>query len=399
MHGIPRIWLVTIGVVTTCVVVALVHSPRSDLEPPPGASLPVETAGHFPDSEVEDWVSYADHVAVYTVIDEEQVPPDPGEDYVGRLVTLRIDEVLWSAPNAPTLPAQIEREALGWTNDNGTLVPLESDEAPRVELGEQYLAPLAQVEFTDGPRWWALTPGSHVPLAGGEVDVASWSTETNEALQGMTVNEVEDVVEAETPDPTAADYAELAPQDRVVATERDEAGLGEQHIDYLTPSQTCPIMEYPFGPQCNGDLHVGEYSGAISRSLVQFDLSGIPATATVIEAKLQLTKDAEFGSEPKEISVMPVRSAWNDDADWDDNGVSGTWESSGGDFDSAEDVVLTESDETATEWEVTALVTDWLNGARDNHGVGLLVEGAQYNSNQQVTYGASSPRLKIAWTP
>ncbi len=57
----------------------------------------------------DDWATYADHVLVITVVGEIKVPPSDkevarGEGLVGRIAVIRVDDVVWSAKDAP-MPA------------------------------------------------------------------------------------------------------------------------------------------------------------------------------------------------------------------------------------------------------------------------------------------------------
>jgi hypothetical protein len=182
----------------------------------------------FPNESLQDWVTYADHVAVYTVVAEREMPLDAeekesGEGYAGKLVTLRIDRTLWSAEAAPALPERIEMQAVGWLYRNGQREPTTARDSPSVSVGNRCLAPLAQVEFDVGPEWWPLTPAAQLPLEGSHVGRAGWVSPHGEALAGESVDEIEARIKRQPPDPASVKYADLRPQDRIGAVLREKA--------------------------------------------------------------------------------------------------------------------------------------------------------------------------------
>jgi hypothetical protein len=181
----------------------------------------------FPDESIQDWVSYSDHVAVYTVVDERAMPLDAeerqsGEGYAGRVVTLRIDKTLWSAPSAPSLPREIEMEVFGSVFHAGEERPVNPSHGPRVNVEERYLGPLVQVNFEVGPEWWPLTPASQMPLVGSRVESPSWESTVSQILAGKTIDDVAHRIYSQEADPLAVKYRDLRPQDRVQAVLREK---------------------------------------------------------------------------------------------------------------------------------------------------------------------------------
>jgi hypothetical protein len=174
----------------------------------------------FPDGSLQDWVSYADHIVVYSVVKEREMPLDEeereiGEGYAGKVATLEVDRTLWSAETAPPLPNQIEMEAIGSVFRDGERQRTVARDAPNVAVGDKYLAPIAQVEFEVGPEWWPLTPGAQLPVQDGRVARASWTSPSGEPLVGRTLDDVQSIVRRQPPDPVALKHMNLRPQDRV----------------------------------------------------------------------------------------------------------------------------------------------------------------------------------------
>lgn len=92
------------------------------------------------------------------------------EGTIERSVTLRVDTVLWSAPDAPQpVPAVIEEPAYGWVLRQGRETRFVLEATSRLELGHRYL--VAQ-EWLDDPcsddsriRLWAgLGWGGVIPF-------------------------------------------------------------------------------------------------------------------------------------------------------------------------------------------------------------------------------------------
>jgi hypothetical protein len=186
-----------------------------------------DSAARFPSERLRDWVSYADYVAAYTVIAEREIPPasddaDRGEGLVGRDVTLRVDRVVWRAAGAPALPQTLHMTALGWVLVDGQRRELVEQDAPRVAVGEHYVAPVARVEDDpQHPEWWPLAVGAQLPVVDGRAsDSGNWHSALKSGLAGKTLDALERDVQGTAPDPLAARYRSLRPTERVEAVIR-----------------------------------------------------------------------------------------------------------------------------------------------------------------------------------
>jgi len=195
----------------------------------PPATVALEATERFPGQTVRDWKSYADHVAVYTVTSEREIPAAPeevarGEGLVGREVTLRIDRTLWSAPEAPALPSEITMTAPGWVLVEGERREVALHDGPRVTVGGRYLAPLVRVEDGPAPEWWPLTIGSQIQLNGERLAAAPADPAGNsprDELAGRSVEEARTIVTRQKPDPAAARHRELRPTQRLEAVQEE----------------------------------------------------------------------------------------------------------------------------------------------------------------------------------
>lgn len=189
----------------------------------------------FPHSTLTDWVSYADQVSVLTVLEEEEIPPPPevierGEGYIGRRITVRVEETVWARSGAPSVVGEFQTRVLGWTMHDSERRPTVLGGAyPRLEVGDRYLSPLV---MSDG-EWVTLSSEVVLPLAGDVVasfDVMQGTRALPlvEEMIGKTVDEVASLVAETSPDPLAVQYAELEPVERVEAVQQATAAGGEQ---------------------------------------------------------------------------------------------------------------------------------------------------------------------------
>ena len=186
----------------------------------------------FPSETISDWKSYADHLVVYQVADERQLEPDAetaarGEGAIGRKVTVKIEDVLWSASGAPNLPVSLEMSATGWALHDGEKIPMLVEGAPRAEVGDRILAPLFRLEDPGTMEWGPVAGAAQLRLVSGRAEQAP-AGEHNAArrsLSGLTVAEIARAWRQAMPDPRAAAHSDLRPAERVkvVTRERTEA--------------------------------------------------------------------------------------------------------------------------------------------------------------------------------
>ena len=103
----------------------------------------------YPYDDLSDWVTYAEQVAVVTVIGvaEGTERHYPGSaSIIERQVELRIDEMLWTSPGAHSIaPGTVElRETAGWASLGNQRIPLVPSEGRRFEPGHRYVVPLVR---------------------------------------------------------------------------------------------------------------------------------------------------------------------------------------------------------------------------------------------------------------
>ena len=77
---------------------------------------------------------------------------------------------------------------------------------------------------------------------------------------------------------------------------------------------------------------VGEYSGAVGRMLLKFDLSSIPSSAVVSSATLTLTPVGDYSSNARTLSVYRCLRAWTEaGVTWNKYDGTNAWGTAGAD--------------------------------------------------------------------
>ncbi len=124
-------------------------------------------------------------------------------------------------------------------------------------------------------------------------------------------------------------------------------------------------------------------TGGIKRPIITFDLAGVPAGATILDARLELYT-SHYKSHPQDmtVSVYGVRRAWREmeitwnvartDVSWGQPGAADTV----ADRDAAPtDSQLVSTTNTWYGFDITALAQAWVKGTRPNEGMVLDATG------------------------
>jgi RHS repeat-associated protein len=139
------------------------------------------------------------------------------------------------------------------------------------------------------------------------------------------------------------------------------------------------------------NLDVGTSGSSTSRALLKWDLSGLPASAIVLDANMSLYLQSAANSTPVVVGAHHVTSAWGQTATWNKRDSVNNWTVPGGDF-----VANTAGGNTPTtigaagnwyHWRFTQLAQGWLNGSIENDGILLKSED---DSVQNVLHFSSS---------
>jgi hypothetical protein len=106
---------------------------------------------------METIVTWGSHLLRVEAIDESErnsSPLGPGEEMIGRDVTVRVDEVLWSHPEAVSEITPGQHLPVytfpGYLRTDGDTVPAVEDGQLRMELGEQYVIAMADDTNLEG---------------------------------------------------------------------------------------------------------------------------------------------------------------------------------------------------------------------------------------------------------
>jgi hypothetical protein len=182
----------------------------------------------FPDSTLEDWVSFADHVASVQVIAEEVIPPPAevqqrGEGYVGRKITVQTIQTIWSNSFAPALDGQFAFNVIGWVlkEECVDLVPAAvtlAHPAPRLELHGKYVVALVRYTVL-AEGWGPLTPASAFPMDGDQVATADVKATGNnfiaQELSEESIATISSLLESEPPHVAVLDFLQLPAEERL----------------------------------------------------------------------------------------------------------------------------------------------------------------------------------------
>ena len=136
--------------------------------------------------------------------------------------------------------------------------------------------------------------------------------------------------------------------------------------------------EWGWDSNAGNDANVGVYQSR-DRSLLRFDLSGVPAGATITSAVLTLTATDLFGGNPGEaMSVYRLTQLWTEGGvTWNRYDGVTPWATAGGDFDGTVWASSTANPGSGQPvlWDITALAQTWASNTFANHGLILINAG------------------------
>ena len=162
--------------------------------------------------------------------------------------------------------------------------------------------------------------------------------------------------------------------------------VGDTYIDSGSPDRN-------YGS--DNQFEVRPDRGADRRGLLKFDLSAIPANATISSATLYLYENGNKTGQTTYIYRVT--------SDWTESTVTwNTWSTPGGDFDSstAYFAYLPEQGNCMVTLDITNLVQTWSRGTHPNYGLMLYSIGPNhiisYSSKESGKPG-ESPRLDVIY--
>lgn len=131
----------------------------------------------LPSATKQDWVTYSDHLVLATMTGERRLAAgaeeqQAGEGFIPRVVTLRIDDLLWSRQGARPAPETVDLDLDGWRFKGETLTPVRMEGEPMLNAGGRYVLPLTYLEVTKTvsvPGWTALSADAILPCQNGVI--------------------------------------------------------------------------------------------------------------------------------------------------------------------------------------------------------------------------------------
>jgi hypothetical protein len=234
-RGFAIAGLVTVAVVVAVIAIAATHHGTR----PQGISA--EGAARFPYYTATDVVSYADQVSLITAVSsvehpDENVDPEQAKAdgwAVLNNITFRVDRTLWHRDGAPALTGEFTTLSNGWwVRPDGSRQRFQVGGSAWVEVGDQFLAPLA---FDNG-KWSETSIYDTFPVKDGKVaPLDSQHTTIAGLLDGLEVDSAGQVFSAARPDPLAAKHFDLRPRERVHAVTLDRAAAARAKAASRTP--------------------------------------------------------------------------------------------------------------------------------------------------------------------
>ncbi|PLX83220.1 MAG: hypothetical protein C0617_11835 [Desulfuromonas sp.] len=178
----------------------------------------------------------------------------------------------------------------------------------------------------------------------------------------------------------------------------------------LQPGPIAGQDTYLFDGQPSINFGTGDrvyVSGKFNRmhhGLLRFDLSGIPAGATIDSAILELNLEGISSTNTGTVSVHRLTRSWSESqATWSIYSTAAFWTSPGGDYDPTP-VATTGIDIAALgprQWDVTPLVEAWVSGSENNNGLLLTasseIDSAKFTSSDGVV-DTARPKLAITYS-
>lgn len=121
-------------------------------------------------------------------------------------------------------------------------------------------------------------------------------------------------------------------------------------------------------------IEIGKTAGGKDlRGLIEFDLSSIPETETIVSAIIQLHLNASSNSNTTTIIAYRVTKDWSETgSSWNNATTSSLWSSAGGDYTEQEGYIIVTNETKWYNLTITSLVRSWINQTYNNYGILLL---------------------------
>jgi hypothetical protein len=129
-----------------------------------------------------------------------------------------------------------------------------------------------------------------------------------------------------------------------------------------------------------------DHMGGILRGLVKFDISGLPADATITSATLRMAHVTSWGLENESLTMTTHRVT----GDWSELGV--TWNNQPGFADSYGSQSILWGDWNWFDFDMTSLVTDWHENVSSNYGI--MIRGPEVSQTGFRGFASRETNLK-----
>ena len=218
-----RLRSLAVAAVMTCCAACGGNAHEGSRRPAPASASTsrerVEQHLRLPEGSLTDVVTYTDAVVLMSVDRDTEMPPTPGESargsgLTGRRIRVHVTPV-WRRRGGPTLPSSFAYTTVGWFFDHGRRTPASVGDGPRLEVGRDYLVPLARFR----PGDWGPLESQAVPVLQGRVDGGGADPQNPllALVRGGDLRNLASTLDRIPPDPRAAAFMALDPEARLRA--------------------------------------------------------------------------------------------------------------------------------------------------------------------------------------
>ena len=142
------------------------------------------------------------------------------------------------------------------------------------------------------------------------------------------------------------------------------------------------------------ELSIGKTLGNSElRALLQFNISPIPQTDTILNATVQVYLKTVTGRSNITVKAYRLTSEWIETkASWNNRIGSSSWSSVGGDYDPIElsTQVFLNSSEDYYNFTITELTRNWVNGNYNNYGIILIASNVSAGNFSKISSSDST---------
>lgn len=164
-------------------------------------------------------------------------------------------------------------------------------------------------------------------------------------------------------------------------------GLEAQTTITLNPTKDTYLNRALRGTNYGTDntMNVRRYSNLQQRTIIEFDISSIPAGATIISAELRLTQ-YNWTYYTDNITAYPLTQSWSESgATWNNRIAGSAWTNAGGTYNNSYSAQTSVGGNLNYAWDLTSMVSAWHSATLDNNGIVLIAEN-ETSGNSTYTF-------------